>query len=301
MTDETRAIVCVTNDMHDFRSCTYKDAHRVNCDGAEYGWNDKHDREETTGRECRGCRPREARNGHLCLGCWDRVVSSVSEWATFEPRIAGVERAVQRDNGGIRGSSLGYVPIPGTLLAVEEIRSYIRSMTGNVDQWISTADGARDAVRFARAVASALRTHAVEEKAHRVKRTRCPHCAQLTLVWNPAQAFGGHVTVKCSNPACQAELAQESFEKIAIIENPGMEGSVLLEAGQALNARGDFAEPYEPARLEHAHLDPLSAVKVGDLRDMAFDLDVPSVGGMRKIELIEAIRAAQYLLIGDTA
>ena len=72
-------LVCITNDMHDIRSCTVKDQHAANCDGWSYRWNETHQRLEATGRECHGCLPRNARHGLLCLSCWEGVVQALSD------------------------------------------------------------------------------------------------------------------------------------------------------------------------------------------------------------------------------
>lgn len=213
-------VSCITNHMVDAGSCTRKGQHLSDCDGNEYQWVEVRQREETTGRLCGGCLPREARHGLLCSACWGKVQSAFEEWGPFSKLIAGVDRAVQRDNGGVRGQSVGYVPLPGTMLAVDEIESYLRTMTGSLDVWVSWEAGARDAVRFARSVAAAIRTHAVEERPHRVNRTRCTECRRLTLVWNPTTHPGADVTVTCSNPECGAELDHDSFEKVASIERP---------------------------------------------------------------------------------
>lgn len=221
-TDETRAISCITNRMHDFRSCTYRGSHEANCDGNEYAWNEKHQREETTGRQCKGCRPREARHGLLCLPCWDQVVQALSDLPQFREKIRGITRAVQRDNAGIRGQSIGYVNLPGTLLALNEIWSYEKSMRGSADLWVSSEAGAMDARRFARAVSTAQRTHAVEEKAHPLRRLRCPACGQLTFAWNPPGAYLEDITVTCQNKACGKAIHEHDTdlrgeEKIAIV------------------------------------------------------------------------------------
>jgi len=286
-TNETRAIMCITNQMHDFRSCTHRGAHTVNCDGWEYAWNDETQSEETTGHRCKGCRPREARVGQLCLNCYEKVVHAVAEWEPWASMLRGIDRAVQRDNGGISGQSLGYVPIPGTALALDEVWSYGKSMKAGVDDWVTTVAGAKDARRFARALESALRTHAVEEKAHAVKRTRCTECGRLTLVWNPAMTLGGNVTVKCSNPGCQHEMDQDSFDKIAAIEKPSVTVNVRLPSG-----RDEFAEAFDPRRPEHADLDPLSVLTVAQLRALLPE-DMPRLKYLRKFELLQALHDAE--------
>ncbi len=248
------SLVCITNDMHDLRPCTIKGQHQIDCDGWAYRWNEKHQRLEATGRPCHGCQPREARHGLLCWTCWESVQTAVGGYERLATLLTGIDRAVQRDNGGIRGQSLGYVPIPGVPLALEELESYIRDRHASVDVWVSNPDGAKNAVRFGRAYASALRSHPPEEVAHKINRTRCPACNRISLVWNPPVADGAEVTVICQNPECGQQLAQSSFETIAAIEKPDLTIAVIIDAGQPRNLTGAFAEPFDPTNPDHRAL-----------------------------------------------
>lgn len=213
------SLVCITNDMPDWRSCTVRDAHTVRCDGRRYHWIEKKRRWEDDG-PCTGCLPREARVGMLCWSCWDKVEHAFADWTPDRrATLRGLVRAVQRDTEGRTSSGPeGYVPIPGTILAVDEVESYLRSCTGDARAWVSTEAGAMDAVRFAAAVPRALRTHELEEREHKIRRTRCPECRQLTLVWTPPRHEADHVRVVCSNEECHAELNQGSFALLAEIE-----------------------------------------------------------------------------------
>ena len=111
------------------------------------------------------------------------------------------------------------MPFAGTYLAYDECQSFLASRRGRPLQvWVSNAEGAADAIQFARAADAAYRTHETEERAHKVRRVRCPECSQLTLIWHPTPLFGGHVQVRCANDDCRHELDQGSFEQIAEIE-----------------------------------------------------------------------------------
>lgn len=287
-------MLCITNDIHDFRSCTIKNEHTVRCDGGEYRWNETHQRMEATGKPCRGCLPKLAQHGCLCWPCWERVQQAFADWTPFEPMIRGVERAVQRDNGGIRGQSIGYVPIPGTVLAVEEIRSYLRSNPGNVDLWISTPEGAADAVRFARAVASAIRTHAVEEKAHKLHRLRCPDCGQLNLLWNPPSHGGGDITVtcQCGKTIREHDTTRDGQEKLAIVADIEKPPTAAATSVGITGGRDEFAEQYDPTRPDHADLDRLSTLTVAQLRAQ-LPPETDRLNYLRKTELIAAINALE--------
>ena len=205
-------LVCITNDMTDIRSCTTKDAHLVSCNGWAYRWNDTRGREEATGKECRGCVPREARRGLLCWTCWESAEEALGGHELLRQRLAGVDRAVQRDNAGVRSQTIGYVPIPSVKLMFDELDSYLRSMTSSAELWVANKQGAVDAVRFGRAYAAGVRSHPTEEKAHRIDRARCTECRQMCLVWNPVARFGDEVRITCGNPECSLSIGQTSFE-----------------------------------------------------------------------------------------
>lgn len=296
--DETRVRICVTNQMHDFRSCTHRDAHTPKCDGKQYAFNETRNRDETTGKECRGCRPREARFGYLCLADYEKAQNALIEWAEFSPKIAEAGgRAVQRDNGGIAGQQVGYIPLPGTMLAVEEIHSYLKSFPGRLDYWVATPKGAMDAVRFARAVTSAIRTHAVEEKSIKLNRLRCPDCGTLSMIRNPPAIANSDITVTCQNAACRKTIREHETttggrEKLAVIADIESHGDKAPVAKIRTGGRDEFAEPFDPTRAEHAGLDPLTLLPVPELRAM-LDPDTPRLKSMRRAELIDAIREAE--------
>jgi hypothetical protein len=277
-------LVCVTNDMTEIRSCTVKGEHQSNCDGFAYRWNADRERDEYTGRECRGCLPREARHGHLCLDCFMRWESAEAGYPSLSRALLGVDRAVQRDNGGVASSTLGYVPLSGIALMFDELESYHRGATPN------TLPGARNAVLFARAYEAAVKSYPIEERAHRIERTRCPRCNHLNLVWNPTRSEGGEVIVKCSNPECsgefnQSQLEVETMRQVHKVETP------LLEGGQPVHLIPEDAEPYQPSRPEHELFDRLMLHTVAELREMARDLDIPK--NRSKRELADAIRASR--------
>lgn len=295
MNTEQPVRLCVTTTMHDIRTCTIKGEHTIRCDGLEYAWNPERDREETTGRKCNGCAPREARVGFLCVADWDKAETALIDWAHLEPGIlAAGERAVQRDNGGIAGQQVGYVPLPGTMLAVEEIRSYLRTYTGTLERWAASREGAADAVRFARAVASAKRTHAIEEQSVRLQRLRCPHCKNLTMDRNPPLIPHSDITVtcdQCGKVIREHETTPDGIEKLVVIASieRSLENATKAPAAKIrTGGRDEFAEVYDPTQPAHADLDPLSLLPVPELRAMLPD-DTPRLRSMRRAELIAAI------------
>lgn len=213
-------LACVTNEMHDLRSCVRRNEHVVSCDGWAYRWNSERERYEATGKDCRGCLPIEARHGLLCWTCWESTEDALGRVDDLIAGLERIDRAIQRDNGGIRTTTLGVIPLAPTKLAIDQINSYRRTYQGDADSWVANEIGARDAVRFSHAVRAAILSHPLEETPHKVRRTRCTKCRQLTLVWNPPAYENDHVRVVCNNPGCGAEIDQTSFEKVARIEEP---------------------------------------------------------------------------------
>ncbi|WP_349862629.1 hypothetical protein [Leifsonia sp. WHRI 6310E] len=266
-------LLCITNQMDDARSCTIFGQHTVLCDGNRYRWNERRGEWDVAG-PCTGCLPRLARVGLLCAACFERVQYAFAEWTPErEAMLGSIARAVQRDTGGRTSGPEGYVPIPATILAVNEIGSYLGTFPGDIELWVTSPRGAMDAIRFARAVPEVLRTHELEEKAHKIRRTRCPECRQLTMVWTPPATPSAPVRVVCSNPECDGELQQDSFEKVAAIEDPERTPTpAIVEGGQPVNRTGYFAEDYDPAaNPEHAPLDPLTALTRAQLYALAKD------------------------------
>ncbi|WP_437582715.1 hypothetical protein ACSAGD_10640 [Paramicrobacterium sp. CJ85] len=209
-------IVCITNDMDNVRPCTVKDQHHENCDGWETRLTDG--KYIYTGKECTGCLPRRARHGVLCRPCFEKLEDALGKIPHWLRAMRGVERAVQRDNAGVRSKAGPPIPISPTQLAVDEVWSWYRHIPENVPVWISTGEGGRLAVRFTLAALAAMRSHPEKEHPHPVRRTRCPECGRLQLQWNPPGYFGDRVTVTCQYDDCDAELEQGAFEKVAEIE-----------------------------------------------------------------------------------
>lgn len=246
------SLMCITNLMSDTRSCTIKGEHQIVCDHWQYRWNETHNRLEATGRECTGCLPVEAKQGHLCWNCWDGARAALGGYPHLQLMLTGIDRAVQADNAGVRGQSLGYVPIPGVPLTLEELRSYRKGAPASLIDWVATQEGSKNAVRFTRAYKAAMRAHPTEEVAHKIRRTRCTSCSQLSLQWKPPARLGENVTVNCSNPECLAELDQASFEKITAIEKPGLTVATI-PAGDWIPDQKD-EEPFDPTNPTHVEL-----------------------------------------------
>lgn len=233
-------LACITNQMPDVRSCTIRGEHTDVCQadeehGGHDGWEyrlvttgyDKQKRRPiheyvATGKQCKGCVPRAARIGLLCMPCWLNLEQALAAWPRFEQMIRGVDRAVRADGGGRSGRAAGYVPIPGTKLSVEECVSYLNAQAwSDARAWVSTEDGARNAVLFTRAAQIAYRSHPIEEASRKLRRVRCPKCGQLSFVRRPPEAEGQPVVVRCQNEACGKTIREGETtggeEKLVVI------------------------------------------------------------------------------------
>lgn len=198
-------ILCVTTEhLPGIRPCTHRGQHRITCDD-HAGWN-----EDLRPGACSGCFPRQADRGFLCQRCYERVEATWLKWPQFERALAGVDRAAVEDTAGVRSSSsLGYVPFTGTFLTFDECRRFLASMpTGlrALEMWVSTVDGARDAIQFAHAADRAYRDHKIEERQTSLRRVRCPKCGQLALVRLAPSFAHEPVIVACDN--CQNEIRE---------------------------------------------------------------------------------------------
>jgi hypothetical protein len=294
MATDREPLACITNSMRDVRSCTIKGEHSPDCNGWEYRWTEDRDREESTGDECRGCLPREAKQGLLCWPCWDSASTAVEGVPRLAQMLRGVDRAVQRDNGGVASQTLGYIPIPAVAVMLDELHSYLRSKRStDTLAWVSTPVGAADAVRLGRAYSAAVKAHPTEERAHRIGRTRCTACNQLSLVWQPPQSSGEAVVVNCSNPECTAVAMDQTLHEVGHERQVNHIAAPIMEGGEPVTLVIEAAERYEPARPEHAGFDPLTNYTVKELRALAHDLDLPASIG--KPELIAALRAAEMV------
>lgn len=144
---------------------------------------------------------RPADRGYLCEWCYERVVHAYQAWDRFKDALdATGGRAVQGDNAGVRTRQMGHVNLTLTFLSIDECERHLASLPAGaraIDLWVSSYDGALDAIRFAHAAERAYRDHEVEERPSKIRRVRCPACQQLTLVRNPPTHEGAAITIPC--------------------------------------------------------------------------------------------------------
>jgi hypothetical protein len=174
---------CVTNDLPEVRSCTILGEHRVTCSDAA----------------CRGCAPIDAHLGYVCVRCFDAIVHELSTWDEFKGLVAAAGgRMVAAEPGA--STPTGYSHLSLAVLAIDECERWLASVRGvTVDVWVGSWEGARDAVMFARAAASARRSLPTEDRPVELVRRPCPHCDALVVFMNRTREVGGWTVVECEN------------------------------------------------------------------------------------------------------
>lgn len=150
--------------------CTIRDEHYDTC----------------TDPDCRGCVPRGAEVGCLCLRCWRALEVAWSEWALLEPYLLRFDRLSPRNYVGGHSHAGPRVPLSPTYLAWEEVRSWLVSEPQDPMTWISTIEGAVQAMGFEDAVRRAVKAHQYEEKSRQLQRMRCPNCGAMVVRQPPA-------------------------------------------------------------------------------------------------------------------
>jgi hypothetical protein len=202
------SIPCITNDYPGWRKpCLQNGEHLSTCDGRK-----------RNGAECKKCLPRPAEHGLLCWNCWERLVLALTRWPEFAATILPLGRVMMQETAGVRTASAGHVGLTATMLTVNEVESYMLTLTkvgANADLWVSSVVGASDAIQFLKAAEQAFKTHPLEEAAHKT-RVRCVKCGQKSLDWNPPTQAGKPVTITCRNVECQTIFDQDEFEQMEL-------------------------------------------------------------------------------------
>lgn len=149
---------------------------------------------------CKGCAPRAAAVGFVCWGCFDALAVELARWPKFAAAMRGVERPVKHDGGG--ATQVGYVPLTGVQLAIDECSRWLATRPDDDASWVSTLAGAEAAVRFTRASQAAHRAYPAEEPSRRLRRMHCPGCGMPTLLRVPPEGAKLPVQVVCQTEGC---------------------------------------------------------------------------------------------------
>jgi hypothetical protein len=206
----THLIPCITNVLPNISSCTYGGGHLIGCDGRR-----------DDGTDCKGCEPKTATRGEVCEACYDRIDHAIHVADTLRTRLAGITHAVTTEPG----SNVPGPRLPHTAWQLD-LDAINRWQNGHTEpgEWVTTEEGAREAVYFAQAVHRADRAHPTVEVERRLQRTRCPNCNRLTATWQPPDWYGDDVNIACIAPNCGWEATNpDALTIVASIEQHGPE------------------------------------------------------------------------------
>lgn len=207
---------CITNGEPELRSCEIPGSHEASCNGWEYRWSNKDQDDMPTGRECTGCEPRPAVHGLVCAGCYGRIREAVGELPAFARATAGIERVITPEGGG-QSSALGFVPLTALGMDFDAIDRFMLSYWrcgSNIDVWVSSYEGAHDAIRAAQSIKGAIFRHPVKVTQENLDKTQCPRCQMTALVRVAPSAYEAPEFVKCRNPACSYEATGDDLATI---------------------------------------------------------------------------------------
>lgn len=212
---------CITNGEPELRSCEIPGSHEASCNGWEYRWSNKDQDDMPTGRECTGCEPRPAVHGLVCAGCYGRIREAVGELPAFARATAGIERVITPEGGG-QSSALGFVPLTALGMDFDAIDRFMLSYWrcgSNIDVWVSSYEGAHDAVRAAQAIKGAIFRHPVKVTQEHIDKTPCFDCHMLSLVRIPPATHKADEKIVCRSATCKREYTDAERDLIIGIEN----------------------------------------------------------------------------------
>lgn len=200
---------CVTYLMPGVATCL-SDDHRMPC-----GWD--RTAAEADGRTytCHGCAPAPGFGGRLCKGCWHRVEHALTDWGNLCRHLGRESRALTPEVPVHVPPGPG-VLIPALQLDIDEARRLDTSEGAPMVRWVSSDQGAMDAIRFAMVVTRISHTHPWQETHRQLPSARCPKCRMRALTWNPPDEAGAHAVIRCLK--CGHLMNEDTYERYAAIE-----------------------------------------------------------------------------------
>lgn len=197
--------------------CRRRDQHFASCD------NDR----------CRGCVPRSATHGYLCSVCHRRVVDALGRLAWLIAHLRSIEKPSQAIGERVDTSMEKSILMPDPWIAADELMvalgaRQIRSTATideaivlaheavviDVDQWVSTLEGATQAVVMLKRMDVALKRWPDSEAQFRpIPYVRCPSCNEPHLWRSAPEQFGDELRVVCGTPECGYHLGWDAWAK----------------------------------------------------------------------------------------
>jgi hypothetical protein len=203
--------VCVTNTLERVNRvdrpapCRRRDTHYASCEDND---------------ACRGCVPRSATHGELCIVCWRKVVDALSRVEDLIVHLRSIDKDAQAVGERVQTTmqkrlvvpdswlvaddlleALGAPPIPSTAsideafaLAADAVNAW-----GDLEAIVSDREGAKRAVVLVKRMQLALKRWPDSEAHYRhVPYLLCPSCSQRTLWRRAPLELGDDLVVECS-------------------------------------------------------------------------------------------------------
>lgn len=228
-------LICVSNDVSDLRSCTFRDQHLANCTGLRM-------RGDGSSVECKGCEPRPAHAGLLCWSHWVKAEAALDQAVDAITHLRSVERGPQ-DQSGVRAGSSGskviipeswqeadnlwealcavvvgyatdwHLPEPGvldrrrvthldTFASIDEVRDDTRELIDFVKNRIHVASkqqGAANLIRFVNTLQTADARFPRIDMSRPLAYIRCEACQQYAIYQHPPLHYADAITAACTN------------------------------------------------------------------------------------------------------
>ncbi|RBO73503.1 hypothetical protein [Microbacterium sp. H6] len=183
--------------------------------------------------DCRGCVPRSAQHGYLCGVCYRRVVDALGRLAWLIAHLRSIEKPAQAVGERVDTSMEKSILMPDPWIAADELMvslgaRQIRSTATidqaiqlahdavalDVDEWISTAEGATQAVVMLKRMAVALKRWPDSEAQFRpIPHLQCPSCGYTHLWRSAPDRVGDELRVVCGSEGCGYVVAWETWVK----------------------------------------------------------------------------------------
>lgn len=171
---------------------------------------------------CRGCVPRSSAVGFLCPVCHRRLVDALGRLAWLISHLRSISRPAQAIGERVDTSMERSILLPDPWIAADELMTALgakvipstasiddaialahTAVNIDVDSWVSTIEGATQAVILLRRMDTALKRWPDSEAQFRpIPYVRCANCGEPHLWRSAPEHFGDDLRVVCGTPEC---------------------------------------------------------------------------------------------------
>lgn len=182
---------------------------------------------------CRGCVPRTATHGYLCVVCWEKLSDALSRVAWLIAHLRSIDTNGTNAGEKVDRSQERSILVPDSWLAADglmealdanvipstaDIDQSIRlaqdavAMWGDSEERVNTLGGARLALTLTRRMQTALHRWPDSEAEYReIPLILCPTCKQRHLWRKAPLEFLDDIYVECATPTCDYRMDWETW------------------------------------------------------------------------------------------